>query len=266
MTNLQYQPGSIDAGACVSNAWNLIKPNYWLYFGIVALMVLAGLIVCCIPFLPILLQVFVVTPIAVGIFGVLFREMRQEPVDFGMFFNGFNKFVPAMVIGAIHSVPSIIGFILNISFRVASIIPRIIDQSGRRGRSNFVSDSDAAPVIAGGVLIVFAIVFIIFMIFSIAWGITFFFAIPILADNDIGALDAIKLSAKAGWSNIGGIVLLIIIEIGIGLIGALALCVGILFVIPLIYAANAFAYRQVFPLPPNNLSPGYAGGAFGNGM
>lgn len=265
MTNIQYQPGSIDAGACISNGWNLIKPNYWLYFGIVALMVVAGIVLSCIPFLPILLQVFVMTPLTVGIFAALFREMRQEPIDFGMFFNGFNKFVPAMVIGAIHSVPSIILFILNIVFRVASIIPRLIDQSGRHGRSNFVSDSDAAPLIAGGVLIVFAVVFIVFMIFSIAWGITFFFAIPVLADNDIGAIDAIKLGARAGWSNVGGIVLLIIIEIGIGLIGALAICVGLLFVIPLLYAANAFAYRQVFPLPPNNRSPGYAGG-FGSGM
>jgi PhnB protein len=81
MTNLQYQPGSIDAGACVSNAWNLIKPNYWLYFGITALMVVAAFILSCIPFLPILLQVFVMTPLTVGIFAVLFREMRGEPVD-----------------------------------------------------------------------------------------------------------------------------------------------------------------------------------------
>lgn len=120
-------------------------------------------------------------------------------------------------------------------------------------------------MVAGGVLLVFAVVFIVFMIFTIAWGITFFFALPILADNDIGAIDAIKLSAKAGWSNFGGLLLLIIIEMGIMLIGLCALCFGLLFAIPIVYAANAFAYRQVFPLPPNNQSPGYAGG-FSSGM
>ena len=31
------------------------------------------------------------------------------------------------------------------------------------------------------------------------------------------------------------------------LAGFIALCIGWLFILPLIYAANAFAYRQVFP-------------------
>lgn len=145
MSSPQYHPGSIDAGVCISNGWNLIKPNYWLYFGIVALMALASIVVCCVPFLPILVQIFVMTPIMVGIFGALFREMLGEQIDFGIFFKGFNKFVPAMVIGLIQAIPSIIALILNVSFRVASIIPRIIEQSGRGGRSNFVSGSDAGP-------------------------------------------------------------------------------------------------------------------------
>ena len=131
------------------------------------------------------------------------------------------------------------------------------------GRSNFVSDSDAAPLIAGGMIIIFLVVFLVFFVLSIAWGITFFFSIPILAENDIGAIDAIKLSAKAGWSNVGGLLLLFIIEFLICMVGALCLCIGILFVLPIVFAANAFAYRMVFPLPPNNRAPAYAGG-FGN--
>jgi len=46
MSNIQFIPGAIDAGGCISNGWNLIKPNYWMYFGIT---VLAMVLLACIP-------------------------------------------------------------------------------------------------------------------------------------------------------------------------------------------------------------------------
>ena len=90
-------------------------------------------------------------------------------------------------------------------------------------------------------------------------------------EHDIGAIDAIKLSVRAATSNIGGLILLFILEFLVALVGLLALCIGIFFVIPIIYAANAFAYRQVFPLIEQNFNmnpppPGAYGSSFGSGM
>ena len=277
MTNIQYVPSAIDAGGCVSNGWNLIKPNYWLYFGITTLIVVISIVLSCIPFVPILFQVFVMPPITIGIFLVLFRAMRNEPVDFGMFFKGFDRYVPAMVIGLIHSIPSIILVILNFALNIGSFAAQILQGVNRGSRSNFfqpqnfLQPNDAAPIIAGGLIIVILIVSVVFLLFSIAWGITFFFALPILAENDIGAIDALKLSARAGWSNVGGIIVLVIFEFLIALVGVIALCVGVLFVLPVIYAANAFAYRQVFPWIEQNFNmnpppPGAYGSNFGSGM
>ena len=278
MTNIQYVPGAIDAGGCVSNGWELIKRNYWMYFGITSLVAVVSLVLSCIPFVPILFQVFVMPPITVGIFLVLFKEMRGEPVEFGMFFKGFDKFVPALVIGVINSIPSIIFLILNFALRLGGIFAQILQgAAGKRSGSSFfqsqnlVQSNDAAPLIAGGIIIVIVIVFIIFFLFSIAWGITFHFALPILAENDIGAIDAIKLGARAGWSNIGGLIVLFILEGLVVLLGFLAICVGIFFVLPVIFAANAFAYRQVFPWIDRNFNmnpppPGAYGSNFGSGM
>ncbi len=56
-----------------------------------------------------------------------------------------------------------------------------------------------------------------------------------------------KTSAKAVWGNMGGVVGLIMVNIVLTLIGQLALCVGIYFVIPIILAGNVVAYRKVFP-------------------
>lgn len=271
MTNTEFYPGAINAGDCVSNGWNLIKPNYWLYFGIAALIALTGIVLSCISFISILFQIFVVPPIMVGVFYVFFRAMRGEPVDFGMFFKGFEKYVPAMVVGLINSIPQVILIILSLALNLGSFAAQIIQGAGRGGQSNFVSDNNAAPLIAGSILIVIVIVSIVYLLFSIAWGITFFFALPILAEKDIGAIDAIKLSARAGWSNVGGIIVLAIFEGLIVFVGALAICVGVLFVLPVVFAANAFAYRQVFPLIEQNFNmnpppPTAYGSSFGSGM
>ena len=272
MTNIEFQRGTIDAGGCVSGGWELIKPNYWMYFGMTILLFGVSLVVSCIPFLPILFQIFVVPAVTIGIFYTLFREMRGEPVEFGMMFKGFEKYVPAMVIGLINAIPQIILTVLSFAMNMGSIVAQILQQAGRGSRSNLAMQTDAAPVIAGGLILVIVVGSIVFLLFSIAWGITFFFALPILAENDISAVDAIKLSASAGWSNIGGIIVLFIFEGLIALLGLIALCIGVFFVIPILFAANAFAYRQVFPLLVRqnfNMSPpppAAYGSNFGSGM
>ena len=102
MTNNDFYPSAINAGDCVSNAWNLVKQNYGMYLGIALVaMILAGCIPC--------VSLFIVGPIMGGVFYVVLREMRGEPVEFGMMFKGFEKFVPLMVVGIVQAIPEIIG-------------------------------------------------------------------------------------------------------------------------------------------------------------
>ena len=58
MTNStpQYYKSAIDATGCISNAWNLIKPNYGMFLGI---SVLTYILVACIP----CLNVFLMGPV-----------------------------------------------------------------------------------------------------------------------------------------------------------------------------------------------------------
>ena len=271
MNNIQFQRGAVDAGGCVSNGWNLIKQNYWIFFGMTSLVAVSSLVIGCIPYIPILFQIFVIPPVTVGIFYTLLKAMRGETIDFGMMFKGFEKYVPAMVVGAISAVPQIVLSVLSIALDLGRITTQIIQQqTGRRGMSNFASDDTTAPLIAGGILLTLLIVFAIYFVLAIAWGITFFFALPLIADHDIGPVEAITLSAKAGWGNPGGLIVLFIFEFFIALAGFVALCFGFLFVIPVIFAANAIAYRQVFPRIEQNFNtappPPSTYGNFGTGM
>ena len=257
MTNNDFYPSAINAGDCVSNAWNLVKQNYGMYLGIALVaMILAGCIPC--------VSLFLVGPIIGGVYYVLLREMRGEPVEFGMMFKGFEKFVPLMVIGLVQAIPEIIGQGL-----------RLVAQFGQIGLSgdknkDFFQSSNPDFAIASGLLIVIAIVAVALILFGIAWRVLLFFAIPIALERDLGPVDAMRLSAKAAMSNVGGLIVLFIFEFLLALLGIIALCIGIFFVIPIIYAANAFAYRQVFPLIQQNFNmtppPPTTYGDFGSGM
>ena len=258
MTNNDFYPSAINAGDCVSNAWNLVKQNYGMYLGIALVgMILSGCIPC--------VSLFLVGPILGGIFYVLLREMRGEPVEFGMMFKGFEKFVPLMVIGLIQAIPEIIGQILRVVVQVGNF-----SLSGGRDKDFQFFAPNGPELLASGLVVVVAIIALVLIVFGIAWRVLLFFAIPIALERDLGPVEAMKLSAKAAMSNIGGLIVLFIFEFLIALLGIIALCIGIFFVIPIIYAANAFAYRQVFPLIQQkfNMSPPppNAYGDFGRGM
>lgn len=259
MTNTQYLKGAIDASGCISNAWEMIKPNYWLFFGI---SLLAYVLIACIP----CLNVILIGPVMGGVYYTSFRAMRGEPIDFGMMFKGFERFVPLMVVGLVQSIPSMIyqGFDISIRFSNVGI------QEILRGRG----DDSTGVAIAGGYLAIILVVTVILMILMIAWAISFAFAIPILVENEnMGPIEALKLSAGAAWSNVGGIIVLAILGFLVALVGVLALCIGVLFVLPIIFVAWAFAYRQVFPdLGPSPAyryeppSPDAYQGGFGQGL
>jgi hypothetical protein len=232
--NIEFNSGAINASECLSDAWELIKDNYWLYFGIT---IVSWLIMACVPFL----NVFLLGPIWVGVYICFFTRMRNQPVEFGMMFKGFEKFVPAMVVGLIASIPEIIQQVLQMATNVVDLM----NVFNRNQRGNFFLQSDS--LIAGGLGIFIFILAIGLFIFYIAWKITFYFALGLVADYNLDIIDAIKLSARAAWSNVGGIISLAILSGLLGLLGALALCVGIFFVLPITFGAYAVAYRQVFP-------------------
>src|ERR1044072_8486550 len=104
--NIPFYSGAIRAGDCISDGWNLVKENYWLFLGIVLLgAIISGCIPCA--------SLFFIGPVAVGIYICLFAQMRGQPVEFGMMFKGFEKFVPAMILGLIEAIPGIIAQVVR---------------------------------------------------------------------------------------------------------------------------------------------------------
>ncbi len=242
--NIEFLRGSINPGDCISGGWNLIKDNYWLFFGIA---MVAVIMTACIP----CVNIFISGPITAGVFYCMFTQMRQQqPVEFGMMFKGFENIVPTMVVGILAIIPEILSQILQFT---GNIIQTVLDvnRGGNSGGRNFYAAQDTVFSTGLGITIIILAIVIFFV--AIAWRITFYFAIPLLADHpELEIMETIKLSARAGWSNFGMIIILSILQGLVYVVGLFALCVGIFFVIPIIQASNAIAYRQVFPERVNN--------------
>ena len=99
----------------------------------------------------------------------------------------------------------------------------------------------------------------------------FIFAVPLVLENDIGTGEALKLSMSAVFSNVGGLIVLMLLGALVAILGFIAFCFGLLVAIPVVWAANVVAYRQVFPTldkvfhstPP---PPTSYGSSFGQGL
>jgi hypothetical protein len=241
---IRFNRGAISAGECVTTAWEMIKGKYGIYLGISLLaMVMTGCIPC--------LNIFLLGPVMGGIFYVGLRDMRGEPIDFGMMFKGFENFVPLMVIGLIQSIPGVISQVIQYSVRFAQL-------ANGGGRSNVsFSQSSAGPdlAIAGVTLVIVIIAVVVGIAIGFFWWAIFFFAIPLAMERGLPVVEAIKLSARAAMANLGGLFVLLIVEVLVALVGMLLLCVGLFLVaIPVIYLANVVAYRLVFPYLDDNLA------------
>lgn len=254
MEHIQFYKGAVSAGDCISSAWNLVTQNLGMYLGIsIVALILAGCIPC--------VSLFLVGPILTGIYYLCLRDMSGEPVEFGMMFRGFDVFVPAMAVGIIQSIPEMFGQGLRFTVEFA-------DFFSRNGSSDQFQADETRIALAGGLMALFIIVGLAIFLMAIILRISLFFTFPLIIEHKLGAVDAMKLSARAGWSNFGGIILLFILEFFVALIGVLACIVGIFVALPVIYAANAFAYRQVFPKLESNFQnvpppPNIYGGIYG---
>jgi uncharacterized membrane protein len=233
-----FRVGVIRPVECIKEGWALIKDQYWLFLGIALVAILIGGAV------PIVL----IGPMMVGMFMCFFRKMRGEPVDFGMLFKGFDRFVPSLVAALIQMIPMIVVMVPAYIIMAALMLTQM------------PHDGRMTPEESSTFLVTIFSFYFIFMILIIAVaivvGVFFMFSFPLIADRNLPGLDAVKLSMRAGKANFGGVLGLLLLNVLLSFAGALACYVGAFLVMPITFAANAVAYRRVFPdVAPNFPSP-----------
>ena len=232
-----FRVGVIKPVECIKEGWALIKDQYWLFLGLTIVAMLLGGAV------PIVL----LGPMMVGLFLCLLEKMGNRPFEFGLLFKGFDYFVPGLVVTAIKVIPVLIiilPFYFIMFATMMTTMPR--DHATPEEMSRFMFSFF-------GVEMIFVLVV---MLVSVCVEIFFMFAYPLIADRKMSGLDAVKLSFKAGKANFGGILGLLLLNALLGILGVFLCIVGVYLYLPIAFAAQAVAYRRVFPeISQNFASP-----------
>lgn len=237
MENIEFRKGAVDASNCISEGWNFIKSNYWLFFAMGVVYIIIVLVANAIPYAGGILNIIVGGALTCGIYIALLAQWQHRDVPFSLLFEGFSRVVQTSLVTLISAIPWFI-FGLAISFFVA--LPNFTP-----GAENSTEMINA--IFNRAVIVPLALTYLGALLVSIVFSLLLFFALPLIADRNAGIGDAIKLSVNAALNNIGGLLALLIFEILLAIAGAFVCGVGILFVLPVIYAANIVAYKSVFP-------------------
>ncbi|HEV7397895.1 MAG TPA: hypothetical protein VGN86_15395 [Pyrinomonadaceae bacterium] len=231
----EFAPNAVQPMQCVKDGWNVIKDQYWLFVGIA----LVGLLVGQLAPMGILMP-----PMLCGVYLSLFERMKGRQIEFGELFKGFDYFGQSVIAWLLHLVP-----VLVITLPLVAIIfASSIFLAPKPGEQN---DAGVA------VIVVFAIIMsLILVVISLVIATLFTFAFPLIVDRKLSGVDAVKLSMKAGLANFWGLLGLFLLVALMTLAGALFCYVGAFLVMPIGYAAQACAYREVFGLTqPDAFSP-----------
>lgn len=235
---MEFKTGVIRPIECFKEGWELIKDQYWLFFGITLVGMILG------AFIPII----GVGVMFCGIYYCLIQKANGQPVSFDGLFKGFSYLMPSLIATLVIIIPT---FVLMF-FMYGSIFALFFAMSDARGR---ISDS-AFPVLFGTLMVEGVLMSLVLGCLHAL----IMFTYPLIVERGLSGVEAFKLSAKAVWKNLNGVVGLILCEFALGFVGYMLCAVGVYLTLPIMFAGIFVAYRKVFPpltgfVAPGNLPP-----------
>jgi len=221
----EFTIGRIRPIECVSEGFELIKDEYWMLFAIS----LVGALIAGV-------SVYILLgPMVCGIFICYMKKIDGGRVVFDDLWTGFQYFGRSLLLTILFVVP-IVAYIVGVFATIyLPLIYSVVVRGGTR-------EADILKIFLGAIAVDLVIAVIMVCIHSLL-----IFAFPLIVDKGLSSADAIKLSARAAWANMGGIAGLVGVNFLLALAGELACGIGLYLVIPLLTAGNIVAYRKVFP-------------------
>jgi len=302
---MEYQSGAVSPIGSIQKGWEIIKDDYWTFFGMSAVTIVILFVAAMVlglvnkgitvgisavlgvttsnagdaakfsaALLPqiISMVISIFTNIIVGavsgalfcgIYKALARKVSTGSADFGDLFSGFEKFQAVLIVAAVISVVQFAISLITLFVGAAMGVSVV-------GAGLLTSDGQLNPAIFGGLLLVVLVIVGISIVINLIVSALTSFAYPLIADRNLSGGQALGLSFKSGFSNLIGLILLMILLGLMIFVGVLVCLVGVLFVAPLITASIFAAYQSVFgstggsyqysqpPPPPTfNNQPGY---------
>jgi hypothetical protein len=283
---MEIQSNAVKPVGSIEEGWNIIKDDYWTFFlmGLVFVVIViavgffvgliqngiasgigmaigmakpegnAATIAMAVPqiiaatigiFTNILIATFTGVLLC-GFMKALSRKVQTGTVEFGDLFGGFDKFQPCLIYSVILS---LIQYVIGIGTIVIGVAFGVTLSA-----EMFIKNGKLDPSMLKELIGIFVIIAILAIIVNLIITICTAFVYPLIAERNMSGLEALSTSIRGGLSNILPLIGFFILQILISFGGILLCFVGVLFVIPLLYASTFAAYRQVFGGPTGNVS------------
>ncbi len=216
---------------CIAQAQRMIAPQYWLFVALAAVTYLLGSIG---PFYLLL------GPLVCGLHLCLRAAERGERASFDLLFKGFEWFGQCAIASLVALAPTLVVIVsMYIGFAIALL------------SASDWGESEPPPALlvayVAVVLVICALSGIVLLVLMLAY--------KLIVDHELSGIDALKKGAAAVLTNFGGL-------LGLGVLLSLAavvsalLCVFPFFLfLPIAFGAIEIAYRKLFPIAKDRLSP-----------
>lgn len=192
-------------------------PAAWA--GITALFMLMGLVLAIIPFAGMLWSV--VVPILVGGLMLGCHAMRHgQPLEIRHLFNGFEapRVQPLALVGALTLAASLVVMLPVMLL----VVFGTLFSAFTIGATNASAPSLVVSIVAGLFVVAVALAG------GLALSLAMWFAPALVVLRGMAALDALTLSLRAGWRNVGAFLVYGLVTLGLGLVAAAPLVASIL--------------------------------------
>jgi uncharacterized membrane protein len=243
----------LDLGGCISRGWGLLKDNLGLLLGSFMIYLLIEIALGVLGKIPLigfmfsLVNFFITGPLIGGLYYVYLQAIRRRPAQASDVFAGFRKafwqlflgyIVPALLAG-LCLIPFLIVFIIKIAPVLAQFPP------GNPTQDEIMQNLPAIKAAAFISLPVLFVCMIPMLYLQASW----IFTLPLIMDKQMDFWAAMKTSRKMvgkHWWQVFGLIVLVGL---LNILGVLACCVGVLFTIPIGFAALMCAYETIFSEP-----------------
>ncbi len=212
------QKYEVNIGRHWSRAWTAFGARPGFALGAFVVGNLLMVLVSMIPLVSIF-AVLVQGPMLAGLWLVMLRLIRSQPAELGQLFDGFRRGFWQLVL--VQLVQGVLMAAIVLPLVALGAVPIILaavaaQQSGQPPFSGvgapLIGISVAAGLAALGVAMVA--------------GITWMFALPLVADRRMDFWPAMELSRKLAWRRFGGLFLFAVVIGLVNLGGMLVLCLG----------------------------------------
>jgi hypothetical protein len=228
----------VDIGGCLSRGWETFKANAGIMIGASLLVYLALMASNMIPYLGVLVGLFLNGPLMGGLWLFYIRRLRGHDAGVGDAFGGFGpRFWQLMLT---QFIPTLIVFVVVFGAAMVGGLAMVSAAALHRGGPSTMAST--LPAVLIPILLAVALVAVVMTYLNTCW----LFALPLVGDKGLPFWPAMELSrrvvSKHWWMNFW----LFVVAGLLAMAGMLACGFGLLVTGPVAFAMIASHYEKVF--------------------